>query len=810
MNVQGELKILTKQSGPVLGDLFGIFFEDLNHAADGGLYAELVRNRSFEFDPIDNADFHSLTAWSEVLRSGKAEIKVEDDYPLNARNPHYLSIQILDAGNGVGIKNEGYAGIHIRKGESYQFSFYARRSESFDTPVIVSLESADGKVYGTTEIIVHSDQWTKYEAGILANGDDNSGRLVIVTRGTGTLFLDMVSLFPEKTFNNRPNGLRADIAQLIADMKPKFMRFPGGCLVHDGSLNPDDRNSMYRWKNTIGDVAERPSRRNNWKYNQTLGLGYYELFQFCEDIGAKPLPVLPAGVDPHHKRIVPIDELQPWIDDALDLIEFANGEVTTPWGAVRAELGHPEPFHLEYIGIGNEEVDIEFFERYRYFHNAIKEKYPEMKVISSSGPNSDGADYDRGWAESIKAKADLVDEHYYKAPDWFLVNYNRYDHFDRTGPKVFVGEYASRDNKFYNALIEAAYMTGLEKNADVVNLACYAPMLANADFVNWQPDLIWYNNHSVYGTPNYYVQKMFMNHQGDVVLPSQYTDFEEKQQIAPSPISGKVGISTRQVKAEFSDVILTNNETGETLVKSNFENGDLSQWQITGGEWNCSGNKLVQNDDTVDGYAVIGDKDWHNYTLTMKVKRISGTHGMVIIFGWQDDQNHSYWDFGGYMNGSSYIMVRKDGSGSSHMENYHLSAENHREYSIKVEVTGRHIRCYLDGELVHEFEDRLPDIQSVYHSSSRDHATGDMIIKAVNVLDRDVTANIVLEDAPDVHPVATLTQLTASHIQARNSFENPEMVKPIEKEITGVSSEFIYKFPAYSITIFRIKQGHRV
>ena len=809
MNIQGELKILTNQRGPFLGDLFGIFFEDINHAADGGLYAELVRNRSFEFDPIDNASYHALTAWSEVNRGGRVEIKVEDEFPLNARNTHYLSIHILDAGMGVGIMNEGYnTGIPVRKGENYRFSFYARRNESFDTPVIVSLESVDGKVYGTTEIVVHSDKWEKYEAVLPANGEDISGRLVIVTTGTGTLFLDMVSLFPEKTFKNRPNGMRADITELIADMKPKFMRFPGGCLVHDGSLNPDDRNSMYRWKNTLGDVAQRPSRRNNWSYNQTLGIGYYEFFQFCEDIGTKPLPVLPGGLDPHNKRIVPIDELQPWIDDALDLIEFANGEVTTPWGAIRAELGHPEPFNLEYIGIGNEEVDMEFFERYPYFHNAIKEKYPDMKVISSSGPNSDGADYDRGWAESRKAKADLVDEHYYKIPNWFLVNYNRYDHFDRKGPKVFIGEYGSWDNAFYNALIEAAYMTGLEKNADVVSLACYAPMLANADYVNWRPDMIWYNNHAVYGTANYYVQKMFMNNHGDVILPSQYTDFEEKQPEAPVPISGKIGICTRRVKAEFSDMTLTNNETGETLFKDDFENGNLSQWHTIGGEWSCYGNTVVQSNDTEDGYAIVGDKDWHNYTLSMKAKRVNGTHGMQFIFGWQDEQNYSCWDFGGWMNGSSSISIRMDGLASSNAETYHLSAENNREYSIKVEVNGRHICCYLDDKLVHEIEDRLPDIQSLYHSSSKDHATGDIIIKAVNVLDQDVTANIVLEDAKAVNPIATVNQLTASHLKDRNSFENPYLVKPTEKEVLGVSQSFTYRFPSNSITIFRMKMEH--
>lgn len=291
--------------------------------------------------------------------------------------------------------NVGFnTGIPVRKGENYKLSCFARSASNSTKLVAIALESLEGRVYAQGEITVNSSEWKKYEVKLTANETDYSGRLVLTTIEHGNLYFDMISLFPERTFNNRQNGMREDIAQLLADMKPKFMRFPGGCLVHDGSLNPDDRNSMYRWKNTIGDVEKRPARRNNWGYNQTLGLGYYEYFLFCEDIGAKPIPVLPAGYDPHHHRIVPIEELQPWIDDALDLIEFANGNSSTVWGRKRTELGHPEPFGLEYLGIGNEEVGEAFFERYEYFHKAIKEKYPEIKLINSSGPFAAGSEYD--------------------------------------------------------------------------------------------------------------------------------------------------------------------------------------------------------------------------------------------------------------------------------------------------------------------------------------------------------------------------------------------------------------------------------
>ena len=315
------------------------------------------------------------------------------------------------------------------------------------------MENDEGRNLGQADIVVSNGTvWNHYEAEITAQETTTAGNLSIYIEAVGRLYLDMVSLFPQKTFMQQRNGLRADIATLLADLKPRFMRFPGGCLVHDGSINAEDRDSLYRWKNTIGVLEERPARRNNWGYNQTLGLGYYEYFCFCEEIGAKPLPVLPAGYDPHHQRKVPFDQLDEWIQEALDLISFANDDASAQWGRIRCELGHPEPFGLEYIGIGNEEVGEGFFERYPYFHKAIKEKYPDIQIIASSGPFAAGGEYEKGWNCARSNHADLVDEHYYMAPEWFLANHHRYDSFDENGPKVFLGEYASWGNTWYNAL----------------------------------------------------------------------------------------------------------------------------------------------------------------------------------------------------------------------------------------------------------------------------------------------------------------------------------------------------------------------
>ncbi|WP_019914036.1 alpha-L-arabinofuranosidase C-terminal domain-containing protein [Paenibacillus sp. HW567] len=792
-NAKGTLRVHTQKRGPLTGDLFGIFFEDLNHAADGGLYAELVRNRSFEFDPIDNRDYHALTAWEKVERGGgKGEITVEDSKPVNLRNEHYAVIDVLAEGLGVGIMNLGFnSGISVREGESYLFSMYARREAGEEGPVVISIESTEGVVHAETAIAVNCSEWKKYEVKLTARATDHSSRLVMLTQGKGKLYVDMVSLFPEKTFLNRPNGLRPDIAELLADMKPKFMRFPGGCLVHDGSLNPEDRDSMYRWKNTLGDPAGRPPRRNNWGYHQTLGLGYYEYFQFCEDIGAKPIPVLPGGYDPHHQRIVPLEELGPWIDDALDLIEFAIGDISTEWGAVRAELGHPEPFGLEYIGIGNEEVGEPFFERYPYFHRAIKAKYPDMKVINSSGPFAAGGVYDRGWESAKEHGSDLVDEHYYQSPEWFLANYHRYDHFKADEPKVFLGEYASWGNTYYNALVEAAFMTGLEKNAHAVGLACYAPMLCNVDYMNWKPDMIWFNNHKVFGTPNYYVQKLFMNHQGDQLLHVEASGFGEAQAAPEKPIEGGIILYADGCSARFSEIRLVNNVTGE-----------VREYESLAGEATAPGFKEGQPD--APDFLDLGVTAWNSYTLSCKAVRTRGDKGFVIHFGKMDDANHLFWEISGWQNQDSIISSKVAGRGSC-LTHSMFSVETDKEYQLELQVSGRTVRTYIDGVLFNETEDKLPVIEPVYYSSTVEHATGDTILKIVNVQGECVAAEIHLKDFCKDGVTGEVFEMSGYLPAEENSFEAPEQVSPKTKSFQAESCNFAYEFPKQSITIFRLR-----
>lgn len=606
------LTVHTKHETEKLGDLYGLFFEDINHAADGGLYAELVQNRSFEFCGVDNAAYHGLTAWEKIENNGRAALTIQEGGTVSERNPHYLEMDVVEPGWDVGVWNLGFnGGIPLKKGADYRFSCYARSRDAGVTHIKVSLRSADGTIYQEKTLPVES-RWTKYEEDFTAPTDDWTGRLAITVTGKGRVHLDFVSLFPADTYKGRRNGLRRDLAEALEAMRPKFLRFPGGCLVHDGSLCAEDRDSQYRWKNTIGPLEDRPARRNNWGYNQTLGLGYYEYFLLCEDLGAKPLPVLPGGYNPHSGQAAEGEALEEFIQDALDLIEFAKGAPDTPWGAKRAEMGHPEPFGLEYLAIGNEEVGQAFFDRYPLFYNAIKAKHPEIRVIGSSGPFAGGPEYDRGWRSARQDGAELVDEHYYQSPEWFIANHHRYDDFPE-GPKVFVGEYASKGNTWFNALAEATYMIGLERNARAVGLACYAPLFCNLDYVNWQPDMIWFDNHQIMRTPNYYVQKLFMEHQGDALLAQEWKATGAPVKLYPFPdsLTGEIILSGHESTVEFFDLSVTNLDTGE-----------IREWEPV----RCGSEEQP-----------LGRIPWKNYALRLKAKEVDGWKGFRIWFACQDE-----------------------------------------------------------------------------------------------------------------------------------------------------------------------------
>jgi alpha-L-arabinofuranosidase len=534
---QAQVSVTVESRGkPISPDLFGIFFEDLNYAADGGLYAELIQNRSFEYEASEQVAWNSLTSWELVLRGGgKGSLAIETASPIHPNNPHYVVVNVATPGAGVGLANSGFDGIVVQAGEKYDLSLFARQlylgprwggTQKFDvpSPLVVRLESADGTVLGEASVNVLGSPWQRHTATITAAQTDPKARLVLLATTQGGLGLDEISLFPHRTFRDHPNGLRADLAQVLADLKPRFVRFPGGCLVHGDGLG-----NMYRWKDTIGPVEQRRGQANIWRYHQSVGLGFFEFFQFCEDIGAKPLPIVPAAVCCQNsgqtsgtgQEGLRVEEMPAFIQDVLDLIEYANGPATSTWGAKRVAAGHPESFNLEYLGIGNEDAQTPVFrERFKMIYDAVRAKRPEITVIGTVGPSPSGKDFNEGWKFANKLNVPIVDEHYYEPPDWFLSNQHRYDSYDRSHSMIFIGEYASKGNAWSNALAEAVYMTSLERNGDVVRLASYAPLLAREGHTQWNPDLIYFNATCVCPTVNYQVQRQFSLNHGDVYFPT--------------------------------------------------------------------------------------------------------------------------------------------------------------------------------------------------------------------------------------------------------------------------------------------------
>jgi alpha-N-arabinofuranosidase len=510
--------------------MWGVFFEDINFGADGGIYAEMVKNRSFEFAK-------PLAGWKTTgKKMNMGDLLVINRKQTNSANPRFLRINVNNAKKGeAGIINEGFRGMGIKKGLQYEYTMMYSQLPS-DMTLHLELNDENNKVIGSTSFKPSKPgaEWQKESIKLTATGTAQKAKFTIWFEGNGQIDLDMISLFPGDTWKGRPQGMRADMIQMLADMKPGFIRFPGGCIVEGIDLE-----NRYQWKKTIGPIEERQLIMNRWNtefphqnapdYFQTFGLGFFEYFQLSEDIGAEPLPILNCGMACQFNtaEVVPLDQLDPYIQDAIDLIEFANGDVKTPWGKKRADMGHPEPFKLKFLGVGNENWGPQYIERAKLFQNALKAKHPEIKLIFSSGtdPDSEGFRY---LDKSLRTmNADIIDEHYYRSPEWFLTNASRYDNYDRNGSKVFAGEYAahipgnatgSNKNVWEAALAEAAFMTGLERNAAVVNMASYAPLFANTDAWQWAPDLIWVDNLKVYGTPNYFVQKLFSTNKGTQVL----------------------------------------------------------------------------------------------------------------------------------------------------------------------------------------------------------------------------------------------------------------------------------------------------
>lgn len=586
---------VAKVGAPIQSTMYGIFFEDINFAADGGLYAELIKNRSFEFP-------YHLQGWKAF---GKVEVR--NDGPFE-KNPHY--VRLSSAGHAhkhTGLVNEGFFGIGIKKDATYRFSVWARVPEGGEANLRIQFinqaSSEENQQYVREKIVVNSREWKKYEVIMKSDRTDPKAQLrIFVDKPEATVDLEHISLFPTDTWMGHENGMRKDLAQALADLHPGVFRFPGGCIV-EGT----DHDTMYRWKDTVGPVENRPLNENRWEYTftsrfypdyfQSYGLGFYEYFLLSEEIGSEPLPILNVGLvcqfqnEDLHAH-VPVDGLDEYIQDALDLIEFANGSVDTKWGGLRAEMGHPAPFNLKFMGIGNEQWGPEYVERLEPFLKVLRAQHPEIKIVGTSGPDSEGDKFDYLWPEMRRVKADLVDEHFYRPYNWFLSQGARYDNYDRKGPKVFAGEYAChakgmKYNHFYASLLEAAFMTGLERNADVVHMATYAPLFAHVEGWQWRPDLIWFDNLESYRTASWHVQQLYSQYKGQNVLKAtmsgkNVTGAEDQQGIFASAVKdgSKVYVkvvnttdSAKEFSLNFSGLKKKQSIAGESIVK--FKSDDL-------------------------------------------------------------------------------------------------------------------------------------------------------------------------------------------------------------------------------------------
>ena len=773
---------------PVSPILYGLFFEEIDNAGDGGLYAELIRNRSFEDSTVpercyvENGELHSPTGWvapfndSELIPSWRliqeegcqADIFLDDKEPLSSANPISLRVEAKKINGGrIAVANEGYWGIPVKKGAKYLLSFYVKKDETFSGNLEITLESKAGKIYAAEKIVIDSTKWCKYELTLESKDDDVKAVFVISTKDLGTFWLELVSLFPEETWRKKKNGMRSDLVQMLEGLNPKFFRFPGGCVVEGFSFE-----TAFKWKKTIGDIKDRSSHFTLWHYHTTNGIGYHEYLQFAEDMGMEMMFVVNCGMtcQARNPELVPLDELDEWIQDMLDAIEYANGDINTKWGALRAKNGHPESFGLKYVEIGNENFGPEYNVRYKVFYYALKEKYPEIITI-----------FNTHWEVGTETEGLLVeiaDEHFYPGSEYFQMYHNMYDYYDRKGPKIYVGEYGQiADNHtatLKGALSEAAFMTGMERNQDIVIMSSYAPLFANVNNALWNPNLIYFNGTSVYGTPSYYVQKIFGENRGDMVVEACVNTDTRKPFI-----SGGITLSISDLTG-IKDIQVINDNT--LLIKEH---------ELTGEESNV----------TRDGdYMCIGDSSWKNYEMSFKVKIEKEIRIRILdnreIF---DNQNYYQWEIG--PDGNSKLVHIGGFSRVKFGSSKKIELEDEWQDG-KIEVRENNICCFLNGNLVHEHQ--IAEIPYLTSVTTLDCNNNELIVKMVNVSEHEISTIV------DIHGTDVLSEgeqiiLTSQDPKDNNSMEEPTKVLPVIKPFIVNDSSFNYDMAPYSLVVLKIK-----
>jgi alpha-L-arabinofuranosidase len=807
---------LQKKGASVAPSMYGVFFEEINHAGDGGLYAEMVQNRSFEEKEmpqgyhaegnklIPRPEKYHLTgevrersyewntepvrAWSlQAKDSLAAQMKLTKYQPKFASAPNNLEITIKDASLPVQLVNEGYWGMGVSAGENYYLRTIIRTSPDYKGTVVAKLISEKGNVLASSPIkLTSTNEWNDVRNTLSPAAKDPKVRLALEFNAPGKVWVDYVSLFPEKTFRNRPNGLRNDLAGMLQGLKPAFFRWPGGCVVEGITLD-----NRFEWKKTLGDPAARPGEYSTWGYRSSYGFGYNEMLQFCEDIGAKAMFVCNVGLACQFRmgEASPDDQINFYLDDCLDAIEYALGDVATEWGARRSADGHPSPFPLQYVEIGNENWGPEYDRRFDIFYKAIKEKYPQLTLIYNEMPERNGP--------SQITKTDMIDPHWYVAPDFFYRNSALFDKYERGKYTIYVGEYACNrgvgGGNMTAALAEAAFIGGMERNSDLVTMTSYAPLFENVHNRKWTTNLIWFDSDRVMGRGSYYVQKMASENRPTYNVKSNITMHavdSAKYEL------GSAGFGSWSTSVEFKDIKLT--ESGKAV------NLDLNQSIAKNGKWTFDQNVLSQTSSETGTKYILKDVRSNDYTLECKARKLDGKEGFLVYFGMSGGTEGYLYNIGGWNNQKTVLQQLANGNSAAVLsERMGHQIETGKWYNLKLVVSPRKSELFLDGELILSHVPEAVPLQFI--SSGYDEATGELIVKVVNGAATAYSTTIQLEGATNIAKTGKVIALAAVNGQEENSLDNPKKIFPKETEFSGFGKKFDYEFPPFSYTILRVK-----
>ena len=835
LSIAQQRAVMQIQTGQVKNtvspNLHGIFFEEISHGGEGGLYAEMIQNRGFEesrippgavlengmLNPNPGKKPHynlngrasnfrlpwpvktELPYWK--LQTGEGadiQLSLSTEKPLTEATPQSAAIAIkkLSSDGKNYFFNEGFWGINAQKGETYEISFYTRTDYSYKGPLTVLLLSQDGSALAShTFKTVDNGQWKKYTCSLVPTVTDGKARFAFSFGATGNIWIDFVSMFPRKTFKNRPNGVRADLGQYLADLKPAFVRWPGGCFVE--GLNVE---SAPNWKTSIGPLEKRPGTFSVWGYWSSDGFGYHEYLQFCEDIGSDALYVFNAGVACEFRSgtFIPNEDLQPVIDDVLDGIEYAVGPVTSKWGKVRAANGHPKPFPLKYIEVGNEQHGPWYALRYNRFHSAIKAKYPQIKIISSMGIG----DINKRTLDSIQV-TDIADEHAYKGAYWSFTNYDHFDNYKRGDYEVYVGEYATNagvgNGNMLAALNDAAYILGMENNGDLVKMSSYAPLFENINTRHWPVNLIKFKSDSSFARISYYAIRLMNEERADENLKSSLSVLPDASPRARN--KGSIGLATWDTQTEYKDIEVT--ENGKVVYQSDFVNRP-GEWQSIRGNWKVQDGAMAQTVQGAQRLMILKDKSFDTYTLKLKARKTSGINAFIIPFAVTGQRSMLRAHIGALVNASSIFELVMDESVTNVSQPKRLSKpiETGRWYDIRLEVGLDKVDCYLDDQLIMTYTEP----NKLLGLAGRDADNGDLIIKVVNASDDAYTTDIKLDGEMLLAAKGDAFTLSAASLDVENTFTEPKRYVPVQSKLNGVKDKSLqYTFPKYSITVLRVK-----